>query len=113
MSSSSANRCHHLLKTFYCGRGGWTERQLPDGTLILTSPVGRTVTTKPEGARFFPQLGASTGELVVPNGTAPPSPMRGLCMPTRKHTRAQDRAARIEWERGINIARDLANPPPF
>jgi len=34
-------------------------------------------------------------------------------MPTRKHTRAQDRATRIEWERGINIARDLANPPPF
>ena len=112
MSSSSANRCHHLLNTFYCGRGGWTERQLPNGTLILTSPLGAP--SRPNRkARFFPQLGASTGELVVPNGTAPPNPMRGLCMPTRKHTRAQDRATRIEWERGINIARDLANPPPF
>ena len=36
-------RVHHLLKTFYCGLGGWTERQLADGTLILTSPAGRAV----------------------------------------------------------------------
>jgi hypothetical protein len=28
-------RCHHLLKTFYTGVGGWGERQLPDGTLDL------------------------------------------------------------------------------
>lgn len=81
--------------------------------MILTSPHGRTYITKPEGALYFPQLGASTGELILPTATSPPSPMRGLCMPTRKRTRAQDRAARIQWERGINIARDLANPPPF
>ena len=103
-------RLHHLLKTFYCGVVGWNERQLPDGTLILTSPVGRTVTTKPEGARLFPQLGAPTGELIIPNATSPLSPTRGLCMPTRKRSRAQDRAARIEWERGINAARAAANP---
>ncbi len=106
-------RHHHLLKTFYCGVGGWSERQLPDGTLILISPSGRTYTTKPTGALFFPQLGASTGELTVSPATSPPSPMRGLCMPTRKRTRTQDRAARIDWERGINAARYAADPPPF
>ncbi|WP_156766896.1 HNH endonuclease signature motif containing protein, partial [Mycobacterium sp. E796] len=31
-------RTHHLIKTFF----GWTEQQLPDGTLILTSPAGHT-----------------------------------------------------------------------
>jgi hypothetical protein len=47
-------------------------------------------------------------------------------MPTRRRTRAQDRAARISWERGINEARMAADaarraeriaasyePPPF
>jgi hypothetical protein len=34
-------------------------------------------------------------------------------MPKRKRSRAQDRADRIEWERGINRARYAANPPPF
>lgn len=36
----SDNRCHHLLKTFWTGIGGWTDRQLPDGTVIWTSPAG-------------------------------------------------------------------------
>jgi len=34
-------------------------------------------------------------------------------MPTRKRTRAEDRAYRVQWERGINRARFAANPPPF
>jgi hypothetical protein len=106
-------RHHHLLKTFYCGIAGWSEQQLPDGTLILTTPNGRTATTKPAGALFFPQLGAATGELIIPNATSPPDPSRGLCMPTRQRTRAQDRASRIQWERGINAARYAADPPPF
>jgi hypothetical protein len=106
-------RYHHLLKTFYTGVGGWSERQLPDGTLILTTPTGRTATTKPAGALFFPQLSASTGELIIPKAASPPDPMRGLCMPTRRRTRAQDRASRIQWERGINAARYAADPPPF
>jgi hypothetical protein len=106
-------RPHHLLKTFYGGPGGWSEQQLPDGTLILTSPGGRTHTTKPKGALFFPQLAVSTGELILPRPASPPSPARGLCMPTRKRTRAEERASRIEWERGINAARYAANPPPF
>jgi hypothetical protein len=106
-------RTHHLLKTFYCGPGGWTERQLPDGTMVFTSPSGRTYTTKPAGALFFPQLEMPTGELVVPTAMSPPSRERGLCMPTRKRTRAQDRAYRIQWERNLNAARYAADPPPF
>jgi hypothetical protein len=103
-----------LLKTFYTGAGGWQERQLPDGTLILTSPSGRTYITTPGGALFFPQLAATTGELILPQSTAsPPHPLRGICMPTRKRTRAQDRATRIQRERGVNAARYAADLPPF
>ncbi|HTI76684.1 MAG TPA: HNH endonuclease signature motif containing protein, partial [Mycobacterium sp.] len=45
-------RIHHLLKTF-CG---WTDHQQPDGTIVWTSPRGRTYTTTPLGPQFFPQL---------------------------------------------------------
>ena len=48
-----ASRHHHLLKTFYVGAGGWSERQLPDGTLILTAPTGHVYATMPGGAQFF------------------------------------------------------------
>jgi hypothetical protein len=34
-------------------------------------------------------------------------------MPTRKRTRATNRAARIATERGLNEARWAADPPPF
>ncbi|SBS71889.1 conserved hypothetical protein [uncultured Mycobacterium sp.] len=107
-------RLHHLLKTFYAGPGGWADRQLPDGTVIWTSPSGRAYTTKPGGALFFPQLFAPTEDL---NLTDPPpqarGPGRGLMMPARRQTRAQEREYRIRWERGLNEARAAAHPPPF
>ena len=53
-------RFHHLLKTF----GGWRDRQLPDGTVIWTSPTGRTYRTAPAGADLFPLLGTAC---VAPN----------------------------------------------
>jgi hypothetical protein len=34
-------------------------------------------------------------------------------MPTRKRSRAAERAARIDSERGLNEARWAADPPPF
>ena len=105
-------RIHHLFKTFHAGPAGWTELQLPDGTIVWTSPRGRTYTTAPTGARFFPQLGVPTGELTLPTAS-PPGPHRELAMPKRKRTRAQDRAYRIEYERGLNRARYAADPPPF
>jgi hypothetical protein len=101
-------RIHHLLKTF-CG---WTDHQLPDGTIVWTSPRGRSYTTPPLGAQFFPRLGQPTEELTLPN-SPPPSPNRESAMPKRKRTRAQDRAYRVQYERALNRARYAADPPPF
>jgi len=101
-------RIHHLLKTF-CG---WTDRQLPDGTIEWTSPRGRTYTSEPVGAQFFPQLGQPTETLTLPN-SPPPDPNRDLAMPKRQRTRTQERASRIEYERAQNRARYAADPPPF
>jgi hypothetical protein len=39
------------------------EQQLPDGTLILTSPTGHTFTTKPGSVVLFPTLCRPTGTL--------------------------------------------------
>jgi hypothetical protein len=50
-------RTHHLVKTFW----GWRDQQLPDGTLILTSPAGQTYVTTPGSALLFPSLCHSTG----------------------------------------------------
>jgi hypothetical protein len=93
-------RLHHLIKTFY----GWAEQQLPDGTLILTSPTGHTYVTTPGSALLFPSLCRPTGGAPAP----PPNPPtdycgeRGAMMPKRARTRAQDRAARIAIERRHN-----------
>ena len=107
-------RHHHLLKTFYSGPDGWADRQLPDGTVIWASPSGRTYTTKPGGALFFPQLFAPTERLKLPDPPPPArGPGRGLMMPARRRTRTQERADRIRWERGLNEARATAHPPPF
>jgi hypothetical protein len=105
-------RIHHLFKTFYAGPAGWTEQQLANGTVIWTSPTGRTYTSQPLGALFFPQLAIPTGPLILATGP-PPGPNRELAMPTRKRTRAQDRAYRVQWERELNRARYAADPPPF
>ncbi|MDT5047512.1 MAG: hypothetical protein QOG75_3386 [Mycobacterium sp.] len=102
---TSAIRCHHLLKTFCTGAGGWTDRQLPDGTVIWTAPSGQTYTTKPAGALFFPALAVPTGALVIPGSNGPPEANRGLMMPIRQRTRSQDRAYRIALERQHNAAR--------
>ena len=101
-------RIHHLLKTF-CG---WTDRQRPDGNIEWTSPRGRTYTTSPAGARFFPQLGQPTQTLTLPN-SPPPDPNRDLAMPQRHRTRTQDHQYRIDYERAQNRARYEADPPPF
>lgn len=107
-------RAHHLLKTFWTGQKGWRESQFSDGTIIWTSPSGRIYTTKPAGALFFPQLAVPTEGLST---TCPrpdnSSPRRTLLMPTRKRTRAAERAARIAWERGLNENRWAADPAPF
>ncbi|WP_395309481.1 hypothetical protein [Mycobacterium sp. AMU20-3851] len=105
-------RIHHLLKTFHGGPDGWTDRQNSDGSINFTAPNGRTYTTTPGGTLFFPQAARGTGTLVLPP-TPPRHPLRGLAMPIRKRTRAQQRAYRIAHERARNRAFHEANPPPF
>jgi len=110
-------RFHHLLKTFYCGVGGWREQQLPDGTLIVTSPTGHSYTTKPGSALLFPTLCRPTATLWMPGHEpmVPPSINRGLMMPRRKHTREYNRQRRIQAERKLNdeYVAARAKPPPF
>ncbi len=93
-------RTHHLVKTFW----GWGEKQLPDGTLILTSPAGHTYVTTPGSALLFPSLCMSTGGMPAPEAD-PPSDYcaeRRAMMPKRRRTRAQNRAHRIATERRQN-----------
>jgi len=88
--------------------------QFPDGAIVWTSPSGRTYTTTPGGALFFPQLATPTEETGRAAQSADSSTSgRTLLMPTRQRTRAAERAARIAWERGLNEARWAADPPPF
>ena len=92
-------RLHHLIKTFW----GWRDQQLPDGTLIWTSPSGQTYITTPGSALLFPAL-------CVPTATLDPVPQRARCtdrtamMPKRRRTSAQNRANYIAAERRHNQA---------
>ena len=119
-------RCHHLLKTFWTGVGGWAEKQFADGTVEWTSPSGRTYTTTPGGSLFFSVLATPTGELAIPNSIAEPGNGRGVMMPRRRRTRKQERDERIAGERRANedrIAEEKRKhqawlaatyePPPF
>jgi Domain of unknown function (DUF222) len=95
-------RAHHLVKTFW----GWRDTQLPDGTVILTSPAGHTYVTTPGSALLFPSLCLPTGNVPVPAPDA--NPPLGHCgdrtamMPKRRRTRAQNRAHRTATERRQN-----------
>ena len=109
-------RFHHLLKTFWCGVDGWREQQLPDGTLTLTSPTGHTYTTYPGSKRLFPALCEPTGTLWT--GEPPTVDTigdRGVMMPKRRHTRAENLQRRVEAERKLNdeYVAERNKPPPF
>ena len=75
-------RQHHRLKTF----GGWRDEQLPDGTVIWTSPTGNTYRTSPAGADLFPQ----------PRGPACAAP------PPQRRSRSRQRSGRIAQARKHN-----------
>ena len=64
-------RKHHLVKTFW---PGWTDQQLPDGTLLVTTPTGHTYTTKPAAALLFPGRNTTTAPLPPPPPHTPPPP---------------------------------------
>jgi hypothetical protein len=100
LKRSLASRCHHLVKTFW----GWDEKQLADGTLILTSPSGDTYVTTPGSALLFPSMCRPTSGMPAPAADAAPDSCgeRGAMMPQRRRTRAQDRAHRVATERSQN-----------
>jgi hypothetical protein len=98
-------RVHHLIKTYF---PGWTDEQMPDGTIILRAPSGHVYTTEPHGAAMFPELGRWTGELNLPEVNLTeriltPDPDRSVMMPRRKKTREQARRERIDAERRQRI----------
>jgi hypothetical protein len=90
-------RTHHLVKTFW----GWRDQQLPDGTVILTSPSGKTYVTTPGSALIFPSLCVPTGDLARHETDSPMEYCddRNAMMPRRCRTRQQDRAHRVAAER--------------
>ena len=75
-------RQHHRLKTF----GGWGDRQLADGTVLWTSPAGKTYWTSPAGADLFPQPRGPVCAAPAPN----------------KRNRSKQRSARISQARMHN-----------
>lgn len=91
-------RKHHLLKTFWGGPGGWRDEQLPDATVIWTSPSGHTYRTQPGSALLIPALCRPTATL-NPSRRQPGSHTRVAMMPRRTRTRAADRHYRIMAER--------------
>ncbi|MEY8018267.1 HNH endonuclease signature motif containing protein [Mycobacterium servetii] len=94
-------KTHHLVKTFL----GWAEKQLPDGTLILTAPSGHTYVTTPGSALLFPSLARAVGGCPAPEIDIPPQGYcgdRSATMPRRRRTRPQDRAYRVAAERRRN-----------
>lgn len=101
------------LKTFW---PEWRDEQRPDGTIVWTSPAGRTHVTHPGSRLLFPALCLPTGELHgLPTDYRSLSGDRGPMMPTRRRTRQRDRAHRIDAERALNAdhVAERNRPPPF
>jgi len=108
-------RKHHLLKTFWTGPTGWTDRQLGDGTMVWISPTGHRYTRLPGSRLLFPRWDTTTplpaGATIAPTPTGAPD--RGLTMPTRTKTRAHFRTQRLHAERRRNQRAIDEDQPPF
>lgn len=82
-------RRHHLAKTFW---PGWSEIQHPDGTVIWTTPTGRTYTTKPGSALLFPTVNTTSAPIDIPT-QQPTSRGKIKTMPTRRNVTAPKQSA--------------------
>ncbi|AMO59669.1 protein of uncharacterised function DUF222 [Mycolicibacterium phlei] len=92
-------RTHHIVKTFLTGRGGWSERQHPDGTLELRAPTGHLYIHQPHGAAMFPALAQETGDLNIKAAPQPDVRDRIALMPPRKRSYDDEKRKRIRTER--------------
>jgi hypothetical protein len=106
-------RKHHLLKTFWVGPGGWSDEQLPDGTIVWTTPTGRRKHVPPGSRVLFPNWNTTTPTPTTPQWAPPRTPGRELTMPLRARTRTQQHRHNITTERARNHQHDLDNPPPY
>ena len=108
---ASLCRLHHLIKTFW----HWSDQQLPDGTLIWTSPSGQTYVTTPGSALLFPSLCVPTtmSGPSVSGAARPRCADRAAMMPKRSRTRAQNRAKYVAAERRRNRASRESTGPPL
>jgi hypothetical protein len=102
-------REHHLIKTFRTGPGGWTPQAKPDGTIEWLAPTGHTYAKASGAALLFPHWNIETPIPRIRAISLIDDADRDTKMPTRKRTRAQDRAQRIKAERALNNS----DPPPF
>jgi hypothetical protein len=73
------------LKTF----GGWRDEQLPDGTVIWTSPAGRSYRTSPAGADLFAQPRAPACAAPALNKRSRSKQRSARIAQARKHNREQ------------------------
>ena len=69
-------------------------RRIADGTVIWTSPSGYTYTTTPGSRLLVPALSIPTRDLPSPPPRERARTNRGVMMPTRVRTRAEDSARR-------------------
>jgi hypothetical protein len=82
---------------------GWREEQLPDGTIILNSPAGKTYVTTLGSARYTsPACACPPGDAPQPNLPINYCGERTAMVPKRCRTRRQDRAHRVAAERRQN-----------
>ena len=87
--------------------------------MIWTSPQGQSYTTHPGSRLLFPRLCRPTAAVITRDATGSETTNRGLMVPRRKQTRAQQRAKDIADQRRLNepwAAERIAErnkPPPF
>jgi hypothetical protein len=84
--------------------------------VIWRSPQGQTYTTHPGSRLLFPTLCRPTAPVTTDATPATANDAaRGLAMPRRNTTRAQNRAQAIDDERRHNadIVAERAKAPPF
>lgn len=91
-------RQHHLVKTFL----RWTDRQLPDGTVIWRAPSEHIYVTAPGSALIFPHLCVPTGDVRPVERRHEPDADRTLRVPQRRRTRAAAHARYVAAERSQN-----------